>query len=750
MNSKITVLSTIKPPLRWEPNAREVVSRFLAKKASDQKLPPNAFTAGETSVLNEARRILGRCLPPAELAGRETGLVVGYVQSGKTLSFETVISLARDNGFGLVIVLAGTKNNLRDQSEGRLASDLGIDEGEDWEMYPNASTDEHLASISRTLDQWKKRKDRNNGVLITVLKHGGRIDALSALLAKAPLANVPTLVIDDESDQASLNTQAATIRKGRVPVKPRSTVHESICQLRDKLPHHSYLQYTATPQANLLLSRVDTLNASFAEVVTPGDEYCGGKAFFAENNGLVVEIPAADIPPAGSPVVDAPGTLLRAIRCFLLAAAHHSMTRPAGRRGNRSMMIHPAVAQKAHGDYWKVVNRAMTGLRTFIDARLQHRPDDVAELFAGEYASLKKTFPSIGPLRELLLALSEDVFPALSWVQINGTKDAVKNVEWRRKPYWILIGGMNLDRGYTVEGLCVTYMPRALGGSPAADTLQQRARFFGYKRAYLGLCRVFLPRTVRTAFEEYVKHEEAVRRSLEECRGQPLKEWRRALLLNDRLSPTRANVIGLKTKRVLVHRWLVPKALHAEPSATTANQLLVTEVLDRWRKTYREVQAREHLPHLAKAPSDAKFFDGVPLVSILEDLLLQFQVPSPEDAERHNALLLSLADLLHRDPQARVDVFTFNFAKPAFRTRDFRGGSQDILRGTVMNQYFSAPRDSTKDADYRTSDRISVQLRLFNLGLEKRDSAAADLTCVPWYAVHVPDEFKSTLIIQDE
>lgn len=84
MTSSITILSKIKPPLRWEPERREFTEEFLRSKSVDPNGPSyDDLTNGEDSVLQEAQRILGRCLPPTELAGRETGLVVGYVQSGK-------------------------------------------------------------------------------------------------------------------------------------------------------------------------------------------------------------------------------------------------------------------------------------------------------------------------------------------------------------------------------------------------------------------------------------------------------------------------------------------------------------------------------------------------------------------------------------------------------------------------------------------------------------------------------------------
>src|SRR5688572_10598727 len=108
MTASIKLLEAIKPPLRWVPKQREFTTQFLHGKSKDPNGPSyEDLTEGPESALQEAQRILGRCLPPDEAGTPETGLVVGYVQSGKTLSFETVIALARDNGFGMVIVLAG-------------------------------------------------------------------------------------------------------------------------------------------------------------------------------------------------------------------------------------------------------------------------------------------------------------------------------------------------------------------------------------------------------------------------------------------------------------------------------------------------------------------------------------------------------------------------------------------------------------------------------------------------------------------
>ena len=124
-----------------------------------------------------------------------------------------------------------------------------------------------------------------------------------------------------------------------------------------------------------------------------------------------------------------------------------------------------------------------------------------------------------------------------------------------------------MDRGFTIEGLTVTYMPRH-SGVGNADTLQQRGRFFGYKRSYLGFCRIYLEQQVLTAFEEYVVHEEEMRRQLKDVRdrGQSLSEWKRAFILSPALRPCRANVIRYDYARGrFSDSWFAPRVVGSSP-----------------------------------------------------------------------------------------------------------------------------------------------------------------------------------------
>jgi hypothetical protein len=753
MATTIQILKSVKPPLRWVPEPKDFTNDFLTSKSQDPNGPSiDDLRDGPDSVLQEALRILGRCLPPSEPAGRETGLVVGYVQSGKTMSFETVIALARDNGYGLVIVLAGTKNNLRDQSEDRLKKDLGLDEGGDHWYHLSNPAKAQRSQIESKIDAWRKKSSKKS-LLITVLKHGGHIEKLTAVLKAVTLEGVPSLIIDDESDQASLNTQASRIRKQRVPGNTMSTTYERILGLRDVLPHHSYLQYTATPQANLLLAQTDLLNPSFSELVTPGNSYTGGHAFFKGSPGLVEDIPIADVPTPQAPLKSPPKSLLKALRYFLLVAAQHSLTRKKGltsKDRNRSMMVHPAVATTQHKVYKEWVEKAFTGLKKRVEAEYAKKPAAVAILFQAEYDSLFKTFAGLKPLPELIAAMADEVLDDLNCVEVNGTPDAEKKVNWKATKYWILVGGAKLDRGYTVEGLCVTYMPRPLGTSPAADTLQQRARFFGYKKAYLGLCRVFVQATVKNAFTEYVEHEDFVRQALAENRGKPLRDWRRDFILTQMLKPTRPNVVGLGTRRVLVEDWMVPKVLQRDENAAGKNRLLLDVVDKKWSKDFARVNAAT-VPRLApaKGQSPNDIIEGVPLTAVLEDFLLDLEVKDPGDAEEHSAMLVALSAMLAKDPALKVDVFLMNQLKPNYRSREATSSLSATHKFAPINQYFSQSANSVNDKSFCTSDRISLQLRRFDLGHHHRDQAKADIQRVTWYALCVPAQLKKDLVVEE-
>src|ERR1051325_812364 len=199
----------IQPPpldrgLRWSPIPGGETQRLLERK----KIRLEAREA----IKQESLRILGHCVPPNERGAPHTELILGYVQSGKTLSFTTVAALANDNGYRLIVVVSGTTKELADQSRDRLTEDLGIESSDipfpKWIHLHNPGPN-NLDEVRGALRDWESdlvQPEDRRVVLITILKNYQRVSELTDLLRLLGRdAHVPALIIDDEADQASLN-----------------------------------------------------------------------------------------------------------------------------------------------------------------------------------------------------------------------------------------------------------------------------------------------------------------------------------------------------------------------------------------------------------------------------------------------------------------------------------------------------------------------------------------------------------------
>ncbi|MEA4601716.1 hypothetical protein VBQ38_26800, partial [Klebsiella pneumoniae] len=244
--------------MNWSPEKGKETEAFLEQSG----MPDGA----KEKLLEDAIAILSRGVSPEIENGQETGLIVGYVQSGKTMSFETVAALARDNGFHIVIVVAGTSNPLLAQSSSRLKKDLGLNDskrGRRWVQLENPSSYDTAGQVIRSTLSISKDSSTEDiykqTILITVLKNHKRINKLAEILEALDLNGTSVLIIDDEADQVSLNTG---VSQGE-----ESATYGCLMRLRKALPNHTYLQYTATPQAPLLISIIDSLSPNFVKVL---------------------------------------------------------------------------------------------------------------------------------------------------------------------------------------------------------------------------------------------------------------------------------------------------------------------------------------------------------------------------------------------------------------------------------------------------------------------------------------------------
>ena len=481
-------------------------------------------------VVQTAASILGRCPTPTDNDRRVTGLALGKVQSGKTLSYTSLIALAIDNGYRVTVVLAGTKNPLLEQNFTRLYNDL---EARRPNLTPFRNPIPQDAEVIRSV------LHGGGHALIVVLKNRKRLEDARRVLATPELRGFPTLIIDDEGDEASLNTQ---FRRGR-----QSAIYESILRLRSALRVHAYVAYTATPQANLLISGIDGLSPDFGVLVEPGQGYCGGATFFGTDRDRYVR-PVSLAEAEEEQVWGIPDGLRQAIAAFLVGGAMRHL-----RESNawHSMLIHNSNLRVDH-------ERLQTAIRNLIELwreSLGLPNDDPAthELIAlmqAAYEDLCSTVHNPPTWENVRQQLRDEIWLVEVWMVNSlplgrdpiGTPFRLKNN--------ILVGGNMLGRGVTIEGLAVTYITRRASNETNADTMEQRARWFGYKRDYLDVCRIFVTAQLRDDYTELLRHEDDFWEALRRNQRQRLsiREWPRMLSLdmNMGLKPTRSNVASYR------------------------------------------------------------------------------------------------------------------------------------------------------------------------------------------------------------
>jgi hypothetical protein len=620
----------------WQPVVGSVTTRLRDYFVSKGVVPTRE---GADRVITEALRVLSQCAPAVGASPARTGLVCGYVQSGKTASMTAVSALAKDNGYRIVMLIAGTTTNLLAQNRDRLETHLRAAAPEwAWLMLTNPRLRRDRPEIEALAQEWSsehyEEEDRRT-LFITVMKNHAHLKNLTEFLASVDLSNVPAIIFDDEADQASLNTR---------PNDPvASSTYLSIEALRSMVPRHTYLQYTATPQAPLLITRIDSLSADFAELVSPGEGYIGGQEFFTGPAAHIEIIPQSEIYPDGELPREPPESLILAMQTFFVGVA-------AGRLGprqeHRSMLIHPSKATATHRQYYDWANMLKTAWHQVL---LTAGPDreELLDEFRRAHRDLARTCNELPRFDQIQTKLP---------VAINQTTVTLVNsvdgheVPWQNGYSHILVGGEKLGRGYTVKGLTVTYMPRSPGGW-TADTIQQRARFFGYHSRYLGYCRVFLHPDVRSAYTAYVRHEEDMRDRLADHRGHPLQEWRRLFYLDPRLAPTRRNVLSSPYFRPrLPDGWFAP---HISPQDGRHNEGVVRR-LDRLMFT----------PHVAYAQHH---FALVHLRDVFEQVLVPLSYLDEEDALGLCVVNCNLKTLLEQDSDAQCGVYRMDRGRMRLR-----------------------------------------------------------------------------------
>jgi hypothetical protein len=328
--------------------------------------------------------------------------------------------------------------------------------------------------------------------------------------------------------------------------------------------------------------------------------------------------------------------------------------------------------------------------------------------------------------------------------QVNAARGRTPQPDWRQFYAHIVVGGEVLNRGVTLAGLTVTYMPRG-PGTGQADTIQQRARWFGYKADYLGFCRVYLSGQMIQLYRAYVRHEQALRAQLRDHRasGRELRRWRRAFFLDPGLRPTRASVIDLEPVRGdFADEWFSPKAPHDPPEAIRANRELVVRFVDGLRNQWRPSDG-----HPRRTPMQIHDVSQLPLRQVYEDLLTRLWLARPADSTLLAGLLLQVGRYLEDHPDARCTVY--RMSQGATRARDLDGDEiPNMFQGANYDESVS-PRVTLYpgDREIHASGELTIQVHTVRV---RKDTTTVIADDVPVVTVWVPRVMSGAWVSQSQ
>ena len=727
-----------------EVTSGEFFEKFIDYIRRSESNPKGLSNAAIATFREEACDVLAHCNPHNAVNLPETThLAVGYVQSGKTMSFTGVTALAKDNGYRVIIYLAGTKNNLLNQTQKRLRKDLIGKNGTNndyYKIHPNPTATD-IDDIVGNLESIEKPI-----VLIPILKHYDHILKVRQIFnnseVKELMANETVIIIDDEADQASLNSYGR--RNSKYEEDAKSRTYDAILKLRADLPGNTYIQYTATPQANILISMQDLLSPKSHTLLTPGEGYVGGKLFFGQgdngdlyNGELIIEIPEKEVfHKKYNPLTEMPQSLRDALMMHTLAVAIVVKYLKVDGVNYLSMMVHPDNTIDWNKTFWQWID---TELKTW--RRLMGKSDDNYDK-----VQMLRRFEQLFPLAlehyeiderpsfEEIKPLIAEVLKSKKVYLVNTDAEAQTEIQWDDYKMHILVGAEMLNRGFTVEKLATTYMPRYTKGATNADTIQQRCRFFGYKMDYIKSCRVFLPGNSISNYLNYVKHEEELRSTLASC--DSLEAAERKVLLSPSLRPTRANVLPIW---VVNTRMSGMNALQAFSSKSTIerNDELVAKFL----------QDHEHDWTIHQDTTLYRTHRWLKLgIDDAIQFLSDFNFKNWPDAQRKADTIRYLRYLAGASGDDKIDYVYFYqmaFGAPAIE-RNFDAAERRLAANT---QIFAGPSSATDSTNYPGDAKIvgSHETLTFQLYHIRLKGAELDYPKEAYtMAIYVPKELAAT------
>lgn len=482
-----------------------------------ERLEKDLGKAVANDVSDAADQILGSCGNPHRSSFDNRGLVVGYVQSGKTTSFMSLAAKAVDYGYKFVIILSGMTDNLRSQTQDRVDDVLVGKHKAEW----HALTSKEHDFVGHVGAEAILNPNNGQGVLAVVKKNPGRLRRLVKWLnqAQAQTVTTPILVIDDEADQATPNTAKARDRASRINGLLRQLV---------SFPKVSYVAYTATPFANLLMdteAKDDLFPRDFIVSLPEPDGYMGTTQLFGrtslsseseefapkrvisyvsdeESSEVLKNLKSLD-----GPKITQGSGFSAAILWFLIATAARRIRDQKSKHS--SMLVNVSPLADVHFNLQSAIDSYLLELKSLAEDDLKPM---LRTVWDQQEAEATARAESLEPVDfESAAAGAVEVLGQVKTVVDNYKSDNRLYYGQESAETVIVIGGNTMSRGLTLEGLISSYFLRS---SRTYDTLLQMGRWFGFRPGYTDLPRVWMTTEMSSWFADLALIEAEIREQI--------------------------------------------------------------------------------------------------------------------------------------------------------------------------------------------------------------------------------------------
>lgn len=436
-----------------------------------------------TSTFGEALRQLGN------QSLNNNMLLVGKVQSGKTSNLELFTALAFDNGFNFVIIYGGYDNTLLAQTTGRFKKTFDIPNDTKFEDDTPVvfSSDDSAQLLSVDNDIVEDLMEAQKPIFIISMKRPAAMNKVNDLLARIDKSNLRAFIIDDEGDQASLNTK-------KNKAADASATYAAIVAMKEHLDDPLYLSVTATPHALIFLDEYSRLRPDSIRLIEPGKGYCGVEAYHLYDSGAIEIISEEDQQTLTEGLM--PDSLMNALRHYLISSA---IMYKRGRMTSE-MIIHAHRNVTQHHAIYRMVNSWLDSLKDSVEAG---DPEDLRVLYDEFLTDYQTLFPDQVRTNlsfdELWTIIRTKILKRTYLILKNSTGQVTQANESLRK-YKIYIGGDLLQRGVTFSNLVTTYFSRWAKDGGNMDTNLQRARWFGYREKWIDICKIFTSESIAREF----------------------------------------------------------------------------------------------------------------------------------------------------------------------------------------------------------------------------------------------------------